>query len=97
MLNCFLVDLMAMRPRNSEEGSEPDSICTQSCTLATLSTKFLLTDTNSYLDIATNANGGKLNVMGIHHVKDAEISTSNANMLRIVVPMASRSRRSFVE
>lgn len=50
-----------------------------------------------YRLLATNANGGKLNVMGIHHVKDAEISTSNANMLRIVVPMASRSRRSFVE
>lgn len=99
MFNCFLVNLMQMRPRKSEGGSDTRlySTCRQSHTLDSLRRECLLTDTNLSIDIVTNANEERLNVMEIHHVKDAETSTSSVNMLRIVVPMASRNRRSFVE
>lgn len=53
--------------------------------------------TDIYLSLVMNANEERLNVMEIHHVNDAEISTSNVNMRRIVVAMASRNQRNFVK
>ena len=43
---------------------------------------------------ATNASGARSNATAILHAKDAETSTSNANMPRIAAPMASKSPRS---